>query len=134
MTVLQRREGSRAEPEARRPEAFTRDSSREQSPASPVPDAETLTLGPGCVWACAMSPASCVTLVFVLSCQELQNALQQCLLHRPAGDLLAAEKAGVQQHRQRRGSGDPQVWGPQGGRGAGGQAPWAQGLERDGLP
>lgn len=52
-----------------------------------------------------------VTLVCVLSRQELQNALQQRLLLRPAGVLLAAEEEGVQQHGQRGGPGDPQVWG-----------------------
>lgn len=43
--------------------------------------------------------------------QELQDPLQQRLLLRPAGVLLAAEEKGVQQHRQRGGPGDPQVRG-----------------------
>lgn len=134
-------EKGRRQSRARGPETLGRgppetapESKAQPGRAFSVPDAETLKLCPGCVWACAMSPVPRVTLVFVLSCQELQNALQQRLLHRPAGVLLAAEEEGVQQHRQRRGIGDPQVWGPQGGRRAGGQAPWAQGLERGGLP
>lgn len=106
------------------------DSSREQSPAPAGPFLSLVQRPRSCALA-VPGPGPClrsrVTLVFVLSCQELQNALQQRLLLRPAGVLLAAEEEGVQQHRQRRGPGDPQVWRPPGGRRAGGQAPGHRG-------
>lgn len=72
------------------------DKAKPKGKVFPIPDAESLELSPSYVWACTMLPVLCDSPVFVFSCQELQNPLQQRLLLRPAGVLLEAEEKGVQ--------------------------------------